>query len=648
MFISFHPAVRRSGLCYFGNICSSRDLLRSRKNEDVELTSNNIQLRRNNFIKQHSKLRNFAAPNSDDSFLSSISSHDSPHTIHYTMHDGIADITVQDAILQANSQQKNNEENTNFSSIAMEIMRNENGSTKEFLTGSHDSTSDVTLLNYNNPSSPYCQQVGIDFPSTLKSFYTPMQLLSLGSVWYLSAAVNNNDTYNTASIKPVRLNRSDCGKLLQTGDCLRIHYIPRRFLTLHEYDFAATAAQSCNKKTGVILHEDFEMGFTVINKPPNVPVHMTVDNVVENVATAYGRGLLGRMRQSGKNIPATSTDMDIKRDTDNQEQKQYLRDSYFNVRQTNRSMRRNREGSPPQLSLELLKETSPLVYVTTPQRLDQNTTGLFVISTAKAFSGYFAKILRKKTSYQLQLHGTNNATTIQNKSNDTSGRNLVHKTYKCLVCIQAEKQQSSSFSLKQEIKKLEAFVQNKTILTHYLEPSIRAPKFFSPYQKDSSWAECLLRITAINNKSILFVNDGTKKSSHLALQLWGSVDAVPRKCIAVAELEIELLTGRTHQIRGQLAAEGYPLVGDAQYGGVLVRPFSSDQEQDQLALQCCELSFALPKFVQVENSKKRDEMMGVPTDQWIKFRLDEAWWTKHIKSYYKEENDTINDWQEPA
>lgn len=38
----------------------------------------------------------------------------------------------------------------------------------------------------------------------------------------------------------------------------------------------------------------------------------------------------------------------------------------------------------------------------------------------------------------------------------------------------------------------------------------------------------------------------------------------PQQCIGVVELEVELLTGRTHQIRGQFAALGYPLVGDAQ------------------------------------------------------------------------------------
>lgn len=106
-------------------------------------------------------------------------------------------------------------------------------------------------------------------------------------------------------------------------------------------------------------------------------------------------------------------------------------------------------------------------------------------------------------------------------------------------------------------------------------------------------------------------------------------DAIPKNCIAVAELEIELLTGRTHQIRGQLAAEGYPLVGDAQYGGALEMPKGTNTPQ-LLALQCCELSFALPKFVP---SNTTEEMIGIPTNVWATFQLEDAWWTKHIRNH---------------
>ncbi len=109
------------------------------------------------------------------------------------------------------------------------------------------------------------------------------------------------------------------------------------------------------------------------------------------------------------------------------------------------------------------------------------------------------------------------------------------------------------------------------------------------------------------------------------------LDAVPENCIAIAELEIELLTGRTHQIRGQLAAEGFPLVGDVQYGGAtasLELPRNNKSSQ-LLALQCCELSFALPKFV--PNGKAK-EIIGIPTDKWATFRLEDAWWSKHMRN----------------
>ncbi|KAL7578254.1 hypothetical protein ACA910_012673 [Epithemia clementina (nom. ined.)] len=42
---------------------------------------------------------------------------------------------------------------------------------------------------------------------------------------------------------------------------------------------------------------------------------------------------------------------------------------------------------------------------------------------------------------------------------------------------------------------------------------------------------------------------------------------MPDTCQAVVELHVELLNGRTHQIRGQLAALGFPIVGDVPYGG---------------------------------------------------------------------------------
>jgi 23S rRNA pseudouridine955/2504/2580 synthase len=55
-------------------------------------------------------------------------------------------------------------------------------------------------------------------------------------------------------------------------------------------------------------------------------------------------------------------------------------------------------------------------------------------------------------------------------------------------------------------------------------------------------------------------------------------------------LECRLLTGRTHQIRAQLAAAGHPLLGDGKYGGRLVRDFDEKRQ----ALYSYRLVFTFP------------------------------------------------------
>jgi 23S rRNA pseudouridine1911/1915/1917 synthase len=49
-------------------------------------------------------------------------------------------------------------------------------------------------------------------------------------------------------------------------------------------------------------------------------------------------------------------------------------------------------------------------------------------------------------------------------------------------------------------------------------------------------------------------------------------------------VEVELLTGRTHQIRAQFSSRGCPLYGDRKYGGC----------RGDLALCACSLAFTHP------------------------------------------------------
>lgn len=112
---------------------------------------------------------------------------------------------------------------------------------------------------------------------------------------------------------------------------------------------------------------------------------------------------------------------------------------------------------------------------------------------------------------------------------------------------------------------------------------------------------------------------------------------MPPQCTGVIEVEIELMTGRSHQIRGQLSALGFPLCGDAMYGGFMrdqpesLREGHQDgfMDSEMLALQCCELQFLDPDY---EVSKK-GKQVAIRSDRINKFRLERAWLSPFIDKY---------------
>jgi RluA family pseudouridine synthase len=71
-------------------------------------------------------------------------------------------------------------------------------------------------------------------------------------------------------------------------------------------------------------------------------------------------------------------------------------------------------------------------------------------------------------------------------------------------------------------------------------------------------------------------------------------------------LELDLITGRRHQIRRHLSFEGHHIVGDVNYGkGWLNRRFREDYEFNRLFLHCHMISFTHPgtgKKIHVESS----------------------------------------------
>ena len=425
--------------------------------------------------------------------------------------------------------------------------------------------------------------------------YSARELLEIGAVYFMRAK-DMNDVYKKPSRLGITAHHDDTHLELMEGDYLRIHHNPRRFLAVDDYDWTlptklSTGANQtmidamATKKERVVVEYNAKQGYLVLNKPSDcIPVHPTVDNSAENIVAC-------------------------------------------------------------------LKKANPeLEYVTTPHRLDQNTSGLITLATSKTFAAYFAKLLRCKTAAEAP-HADDVLLDADNQKKSDTG---VHKAYRCLVCL-IPPPDDVSWSVDKAIRKLQSYASDDgKVLRHFLEPSIRAPKRFvadlpknatttitnsnNKENKGDGWAECLMRITRVGNVCAL---RGNTASEHLARSLWqSSQELMPPTAQAVVEIEVELLTGRTHQIRGQLSVEGFPLVGDVPYGGAVpCNMFADKNHSFRLGLQCFRLDFLDPDVRIIEKKKKRSLTMIAdmkPSTRWNYFEQESAWWTPYLKQYEKE------------
>lgn len=215
---------------------------------------------------------------------------------------------------------------------------------------------------------------------------------------------------------------------IEKEDYIRVHTKPRRFLP------------DDGKWRSRIAFENEH--FLVIKKVSGLPVHASVDNILENVQ-AYVEAAVGHP-----------------------------------------------------------------VFLTS--RLDVPTRGLLVYAKTEAFQTAFNKILIARECdkiYRAQVHGKNIP---------------------------------------------------KGLMTHYMEPSPRAPKTVST-EAHEGWQECQLEV--------------------IGSRYWEE---------GITEVRIRLITGRTHQIRAQMAASGFPIVGDVTYGA------PKEWVDDRIELEAVELLFTNP------------------------------------------------------
>jgi 23S rRNA pseudouridine1911/1915/1917 synthase len=106
-----------------------------------------------------------------------------------------------------------------------------------------------------------------------------------------------------------------------------------------------------------------------------------------------------------------------------------------------------------------------------------------------------------------------------------------------------------------------------------------------PVQADGEWIDRLEKDRRINRSRILAEGNSDGKEARVAFR-------VLERSGGVTKLELRPETGRSHQLRAQLAGRGFPIVGDSKYGAKS-RIVASDG-RGRIALHARELTFMHP------------------------------------------------------
>jgi len=420
------------------------------------------------------------------------------------------------------------------------------------------------------------------------SYPSAAELLKLGAVWLLNeTAYAAGDHAHARRLSPKDENDTPDWKDMT----LRVHVHPDRFFVAHEVDWTkyckGLLLDNCtsavvggkkahvpvmgfpDKKDGVIVYEDKNIGFAVLNKPGGMPCHSTLSNHAEDVVSMFSATLKERSGDELKH---------------------------------------------PFLSL--------------PIRVEPEMHGLILAATKKEFCAYATKQLESGNTASNHHSSENGSENSNGLTNNNTG---LTKTYRCLVCIKDP----------DDIDRIEKMV-NRTI-EHYVDVKSATPKKFvrnKPKTSNHEWAQCLLKITSVgqsNNFRAACVSSKYSDSNDFSLahRLWGPNIQHPAEewgVQYVMQIDVQLMTKSPHQIRGQLAALGIPIVGDGPYGGGVCEMRMHRHMWMRMAVQICHLEFSLPKWEEEGTEETKKGELATTQEKCV-FHLNTAWWSDYLIDY---------------
>ncbi|KAK6917326.1 LOW QUALITY PROTEIN: Pseudouridine synthase, RsuA/RluA-like, partial [Dillenia turbinata] len=204
----------------------------------------------------------------------------------------------------------------------------------------------------------------------------------------------------------------------------------------------------------------------------------------------------------------------------------------------------------------------------TTHQIDNCSEGCVVLARTKEYCSVFHEKIRAKQSVSMILSPEKVSDILLDKKDDIQiyplhlllplGTPLISASL-LLANVKSRSSNSSQSALEKKVKKLYLALAAAPvpvgIISHYMRPVNLAPRLISE-DFIKRWYLCQLEV--LECKKVPWPNSLIKEKYHIEDYGW------PNKEFAY-ECKINLLTGKTHQIRAQLAAYGAPVVGDSMY-----------------------------------------------------------------------------------